>query len=279
MRYPFRLGPEAPSVVLVGAVHTNDPWSYDRPNLLRLVNESYATIAHTEHELDWLVQHGARPDRVRVIGHGFDIGELVPRPGAFRAAHGIDDDAYLVAFVGQQGIHKGIDTLIDVLPELVARCPSAHLVVGGARTPHSPRLRAHAARLPVDLRGRLIFADDLTTAEKADLLGDCDVFASPSEAESFGITTLEAWSLGKPVVVGDAPSQSAIVEDGVAGLIVAYGDRKGLLAALARLGGDAALRARLGEAGRERLAKRFSRRSVAHAYAELFRAAAFSRRG
>jgi glycosyltransferase involved in cell wall biosynthesis len=277
MRYPFRLGPGRPPVVLIAAAHTNAPWGFDRPNLLRLVNESYATVAHTEHELEWLVRHGARVDRVRVIGHGVDEGELNPRPGACRSAHGIDPGSYLVAFVGQQGGHKGIDTLIDVLPDLQSRCPSVHLVVGGARTPHSALLRARAADLPSPVKSRLIFADNLSDQDKADLLGDCDVFASPSQAESFGITTLEAWSLGKPVVVGDAPSQAAIVQDGISGLIVPYGDRVALLDALSRLGADEALRLRLGEAGRRRLADHFGRRSVELAYAELFRSAALSR--
>jgi glycosyltransferase involved in cell wall biosynthesis len=277
MRYPFRLGLDRPPIVLIAAAHTNDPWSFDRPNLLRLVNESYATVAHTEHERDWLVAHGARAERVRVIGHGVDPGELDPRPGAFRGAHGIDTDAMLVAFVGQQGAHKGIDTLIDVMPRLLDRCPSAYLVVGGSRTPYSSGLRERAAELPPQARSRVLFADDLTAQAKADLLGDCDVFASPSAAESFGITTLEAWSLAKPVVVGDAPSQSAIVQDGVSGLIVPHGNSDRLLDALGRLASDEGLRRRLGRGGRQRLADRFSRHSVELAYAELLRAAALSR--
>jgi glycosyltransferase involved in cell wall biosynthesis len=278
MRYPFRLGADRPPTVLIAAAHTNDAWSFDRPNLLALVNESYATVAHTEHEAEWLVEHGAPRERMRVIGHGFDPGELDPRPGAFRAAHGIDPADFLVAFVGQQGAHKGIDTLIQVMEDLKARCPTVHLAIGGARTAHSAAIRALAAELPAHVRSRVFFADDLTPQDKADLLGDCDVFASPSEAESFGITTLEAWSQAKAVVVGDAPSQSAVVQDGVSGLIVPYGDRGRLLEALGRLGTDAALRARLGEAGLRRLAAHYGRRDVDRAYAELFQAAAVSRR-
>jgi glycosyltransferase involved in cell wall biosynthesis len=33
---------------------------------------------------------------------------------------------------------------------------------------------------------------DIDDQTKADLLGDCDVFASPSQVESFGFTTIEA---------------------------------------------------------------------------------------
>src|SRR5438067_684639 len=48
MRYPFRLPEPRPPIVLIGAIHTNDDWNFDRPNLLRLVNQSYTTIAHTD---------------------------------------------------------------------------------------------------------------------------------------------------------------------------------------------------------------------------------------
>jgi glycosyltransferase involved in cell wall biosynthesis len=276
LRYPFRLA-DPPPVVLVGAVHTNDPWSFERPNLIRLANRAYATVAHTEHERAWLVERGLRPDRVRVIPHGVDPSGLTPRPGAFRASAGIPRHAYLVAFVGQQGPHKGIDALLEVLPGLLDAVPSAWLVVGGATTPHSAALRSRSDRLPAEARSRVLFADDLSAQDKADLLGDSDVFASPSQAEAFGITTLEAWSLAKPVVVGDAPTQAEIVEDGVSGLIVPHGDRRRLLEALVALGRDPALRARLGTAGRSRLVASFGRDRAHEAYAGRFREAAISR--
>jgi glycosyltransferase involved in cell wall biosynthesis len=276
MTYPFRLGADAPPVVLMPAIHTSNTWAYARPNLLRLVNRSYATVAHTEHEREWLLARGADPERVRVIGQGIEPGELRPNRGAFRTAHGIGEEEFLVAYVGQQAGHKGIDTLIAVLPSLLARCPTARLAIGGARTPYSVELRRLVAELPRVASDRVIFADDLTTQAKADLLGDCDVFASPSQAESFGITTLEAWSLAKPVVVGDSPSQYEIVEDGVTGFIVEHGNREDLLETLVRLERSSELRAELGRAGVERLERDFRRSTIEREYADLLREAALS---
>jgi glycosyltransferase involved in cell wall biosynthesis len=255
MTYPFRIRP-SPPVVLIGAVHTNDPWGYERPNLIRLVGQSYATIAFTEHERDWLVDHGAAPDRIRVIGLGMDptIGN---RPsGAFRAAHGIVASAYLVAYVGQQGSHKGIESLIGVLPQLLEERPDAWMVVAGARTPYSEKLEALAEGLPEAARRRLILLSDLAPESKQDLLADCDVFASPSGHESFGLTTLEAWVHGRPVIVGDTPAQREIVESGLTGILVPYRDESSLLAALVGLARDPELRVRMGAAGRARVLQR-----------------------
>jgi starch synthase len=270
VRFPFGRSAPQPPIILVPAVHTTDAWGFDRPNLLRLTRVAYATVAHTDHERDWLIAKGAPPARVRVIGHGIDPTQLTPRVGAFRNAHGIDSSGFLVAFVGQQGRHKGIDTLLEAFVALVARHPEAWLAVAGSRTPFTGELERLVARLPEPVRRRVRLVTGLTEQEKADVLGDCDVFASPSSAESFGITTLEAWAVHKPVVVGDLPSQRCVVEDGVSGMLVAPGDPGSLLAALERLT-DAHVRGSIGEAGYRRLTQRFVRQDVERAYAELFR--------
>jgi glycosyltransferase involved in cell wall biosynthesis len=276
--YAFRTRTPRPPVVLLPALHTADHWGFERPNLLRLANRAYATVAATEHERDWLVARGIQPDRIRVIGFGVEPDELRPRPGAFRARHGIPADGYLVAYVGQHGPHKGIDVLMKTMPRLLARCPNAWLAIGGAQTPHTLTLERSLRELPEELRSRCRLLSDLDSQEKADLLGGCDVFASPSSKESFGITTLEAWALRKPVVVGDSPSQACVVEHGVSGLIVPYGDQERLADALARLGEDAALREEMGAAGRARLLERYRRQDVERSHAELLTEAAASSR-
>lgn len=272
MTYPFR-GRRRP-VVLVGAVHTDDRWGYERPNLLRLIARSYATVAFTGHERDWLASRGAPADRIRVLGLGIDPDPHQPCPAGFRAAHGIDPDAYLVAYVGQQGGHKGIDTLIESFPRLLDRRPDAWLVVAGSRTPYSEHLRSLQAALPPAAAERFRLLDDLTSQQKVDLLAACDAFASPSGHESFGITTLEAWSRSKPVVLGDGPAQRSIATEGVNALLVPYRDAGRLLDSLLRLAGDAGLRRRMGEAGRRLVLDRYTLDGISDQYFELYRAAA-----
>ncbi|MBV8276803.1 MAG: glycosyltransferase family 4 protein [Verrucomicrobia bacterium] len=277
MTYPFRRREPRPPVILVGAVHTNNSWGYDRRHLIRLVARSSATVAHTEHEREWLIERGAPPEKLRVIGHGIELNDFAAEPGMFRRAHGIPRDAFLVAYLGQQAGHKGIDTLIRVLPGLLERREDAWLLVAGARTPYSAELRRLAEGLPGHTRSRLLFVDDLTKADRAQVLADCDVFASPSAQESFGITTLEAWSQAKPVVVGDGPAQRSVVEDGVSGILVPHGHEGRLLEALDTLGADASLRARLGDAGRRRLQERYDHSAVVSQYYSLFIEAAEAR--
>lgn len=275
MRYPFLRPHPRPPVVLVGAVHTNDDWGFNRPNLLALGNRAFATIAHTEHERDWLVRHGVQPERIRVIAHGVDSARLTGHGESFRVTHKIQPQDFVVAYLGQQAAHKGIDVLLAAFPSLLERRADARLVIAGSRTPWSTELERLVTRLPATARRRVLVVSDLPEQEKLDLLAGSDVFASPSRTESFGLTTLEAWALGKAVVVGDAPSQRSIVDHGRTGLIVPHGDVSALVEALASLT-DPGKRTALGTAGRQLVRRRYDRHMIEAEYAALFREAARS---
>jgi glycosyltransferase involved in cell wall biosynthesis len=274
LTYPFRLPQPRPPIVLVGAIHTENRWLYHRQNLIRLIDQCYAIVVHTEHERRWLIAQGAPADRVCVIGHGIEVQDA--ERGRFRKAQGIPSDAFVVAYVGVHGSHKGIDTLLEALPRLLATREDAFLVIAGGETPYSATLRGLIAQLPEPARVRVRMISNLSEELKAEVLADCDVFASPSREEAFGITTLEAWAQARPVVVGDSPGQSSVVEDGALGLIVPHADVQSLLDALTTLASDEALRKRLGGAGHERLRERYQMSAVIRQYHTLFSEAAAS---
>jgi glycosyltransferase involved in cell wall biosynthesis len=71
-------------------------------------------------------------------------------------------------------------------------------------------------------------------------------------AEPLSRVLLEALALGAPMAAMDTGGTREILEDGRSGLLVA--DAAGLGQAVARLAGDDALRARLGEGARGRAA-------------------------
>jgi glycosyltransferase involved in cell wall biosynthesis len=268
LRYPLGRSDAAP-VVFLPAAHTEDPWGYERPNLVRALNRGAATVPFTTHERDWLAGQGVDPARLHVIPAGIELDDTPVARGTFRAAHGIGAGDLVVAYVGQHGSHKGLDTLVAALPELLDRRPGAWLVLAGARTPYSDRLAQQIAALDPAVRARVVVRHDIPAAEKDALLSDTDVFASPSHAESFGLTTLEAWARRLPVVLGDSPSQREIAGDAAA--FVAPGDVAQLTATLAGLAADPARRARLGAGGRALLEARFTRAAMVRAWAELLR--------
>jgi glycosyltransferase involved in cell wall biosynthesis len=84
------------------------------------------------------------------------------------------------------------------------------------------------------------------------------IVAAPSRREGYGVAVREAMAWGRPVVASAVGGLLDAVEDGVTGLLVPPGDVGALRAALERLLGDAALRARFGAAARERALREFS---------------------
>ncbi len=85
-----------------------------------------------------------------------------------------------------------------------------------------------------------------------------DIFALPSLWEGFGQVLSEAMLCRLPVVAWDASSNPEVVEHGRTGLLCPTGDVAALAGALAKLMEDADLRARMGQAGRERVIEHFS---------------------
>lgn len=84
------------------------------------------------------------------------------------------------------------------------------------------------------------------------------VVAVPSHREGFGVACAEAMAHARPVVASAVGGLLDLVVDGETGVLVPPRDVPALRRALERLLADAALRRRLGEAGRARVRERFA---------------------
>ena len=138
------------------------------------------------------------------------------------------------------------------------RNPDTHLVIAGSTTPYVAVVRALIARLPSRRRSRVRLVLDIPFEQKADMLAAFDVFASPSGYESFGLTFIEAWAAGLPVVGCRAGAIPSVVPDGEAGLLVAYKSAHELAGALTELVDDPAACERFALAGRRLVEERYT---------------------
>jgi glycosyltransferase involved in cell wall biosynthesis len=146
-----------------------------------------------------LVAWGVRPDRIRVIPNGIDAAELAFEPAlrrAFRARHGIAPDAPVIGGLGRLEPTKRFDVLIDAVRDL----PGAVLLLVGDGSAR-PALEAQARAGGV--ADRVVFAGAQPHAR--DALCAMDVFAAPSEHETFGLAVLEALAAGLPAYYTSCP--------------------------------------------------------------------------
>ncbi len=189
-------------------------------------------------------------------------------PAAVAAVRARFDDRPLVFALGRLVPYKGFDVLIDAAAKLPGNVAVA---IGGAGPLHD----ALAARIAAaGLTDRVFLPGRIADADLAAWLAACDVFCLPSvsRAEMFGIVQLEAMAGGKPVVSTDIPGSGVpwVNRHGETGLVVPPGDACALADALGALLADPALRARLGQGGRDAVAGRFSSRAVGKALADAY---------
>ena len=118
--------------------------------------------------------------------------------------------------------------------------------------------------------GRIHFIDNVDENKKYEILEACDIFASPSGFESFGITILEAWSKKKPVIASDIKATRDLIRDGEAGLLVEYKNISQLAETIIRLIDGPGLRKKIGEKGYKELQKNYTKEIIGEKYRQFY---------
>jgi len=177
--------------------------------------------------------------------------------------------ALRVGMVGRlapwKGQHVFVDAFARAFPDGTARA----LVVGAplfGEHDYERELHAQCQALGIESRVDFLgFRDDVPR-----LLGDLDILVHASTSpEPFGQVIVEGMAAGLPVIASAAGGPLEIVDDGVDGFLFPPGDVAALAERLRLLAGDAALRARVGDAAR-RTAEAYRPERVAQRMAAVY---------
>jgi alpha-maltose-1-phosphate synthase len=227
-----------------------------------------------------------KPERVSVIHNGIDPELYHPTdPGETLVRYGVDPARPYVLFVGRVTRQKGIVHLVRAIPSID---PGAQVVLcaGAADTPEIAAEMEQAVAEARARRGGVVWVREMLPRRAAiDLYSGAAVFCCASIYEPFGIINLEAMACGTPVVASAVGGIPEVVVDGETGLLVPLAQQRespfeplhpptfsaDLADGINRLLRDAALRRRMGEAGRRRVESRFAWSVVAARTVELYR--------
>lgn len=214
---------------------------------------------------DRYVQSGMVPaSRADTVLNGIPISRFVAtaeRRQRARTALNLPQDALVIGCVGRLVGLKNHRLLIGLLPELTQAHPSLRLVIVGYGELHE-ELENQARALGVS--GQVLVTGQ--RSDVADLLPAFDVFALPSLTEGLSIALLEACATGLAVLASNVGGNPEIIKDDRTGVLVGSDDAPGTQAALLRLLGDAALRARLGQSAQQWVREHASTEALHQAY-------------
>jgi len=162
------------------------------------------TVSHAMQED--LVRHGMPKSKISVVWNGVNPERYSPKRckkgdvKKIREKYGIQDDERMLFFLGRLTWVKGVRNLVQAMPNILAEYPKTKLVILGKGEEQSDVLET-ACRLGI--KDNVICHFEFVPEDERILhYAASDVCIFPSTYEPFGIVSLEAMSMAKPIVVG-----------------------------------------------------------------------------
>jgi glycogen synthase len=237
------------------------------------------TVSHAMRED--LIRHGWSAEKISVVWNGVDAKRYDPAmydakdAKRIRDKYGIKDDEYMLFFLGRLTWVKGVRNLVQAMPMVLKEYPKTKLVILG-RGEEQKDIDETASRLGI--KDNVICRFDFVPEEERILhyaASDSCVF--PSVYEPFGIVSLEAMSMAKPVVVGargvvgfreqvinSGPDQNGIHVNGESAADIAWGVKEVLK--------DPEKAKQWGKNGRQRVLRYFTWNQVAEQTLQIYKA-------
>jgi glycosyltransferase involved in cell wall biosynthesis len=246
--------------------------------LRRLYRTADAVVTYGPHVSGYVRARGA--GNVHLAPQSVDNDFWGARPSAAPSPPGWPADAAAkFLFVGRPAHEKGVGVLIRAWRALGLTPPAAALVlVGVGAAPAWMRTTP-----PARSSAGLVCLDPVGPVELRSMYGASDVLVLPSIRtrtfrEPWGLVVNEAMNQGLAVIASDAVGAAAggLVRDGETGLVTPAGDSEALAGAIARLAGDAPLRARLGSTAAEAV-RAFSHEAWARGFSTALASLGLSR--
>jgi len=159
------------------------------------------------------------------------------------------NDGALVVAVGRLVEVKGFDLLMKAFAR--ADLPGDTRLVIGGDGPCFAELERLSRKLGID--DRLDLPGRLSAESVRQLMASARVVVVPSRFEAFGITALEAWRSGAPVIATTRGGLREFISDGDDGMLIDPEKTDDLAVALAVLVNDPRRARKMGEAGKRRV--------------------------
>ena len=221
-------------------------WS-QKKMLRSLNNKTNLIIAVSKAVRDYLIKEKlAQGERIVIIPNGIATGgKWKVESGKLRSRNYANQ---IIGTVGSLNKMKGQEYLVTAMTEVIKSYPHAMLEIvgeGEERENHKSQITNLKLERHITLLGK---RDDV---EK--IMSRWSVFVLPSIAETFGITILEAYATGVPVVASNISGISDLVTNKKTGILVEAGDSAAIASNIIKLLDHPAEAAKLVRGGKEKV--------------------------
>jgi len=209
----FLIKKELPNLPLVFHIHSIEEQ--------RSLGDGSETVKHFERKMaeyankiitvsrsmkQYLVSIGYPANKIEVVYNGCDPEKYNPakvnkkKIDELRKKYDIKPNEKIIFFVGRLTHVKGVYNLIDAMPSVLKEYPNTKLIVLGKGEEYNDLVvRSQMYKISDEVRIR---SEWVSEEERIAHYALADVCVFPSISEPFGIVSLEAMSMKKPVVVG-----------------------------------------------------------------------------
>src|SRR5438034_855532 len=223
---------------IVTTLHTilHNPTAEQRRVMQELIARSTRLVAMTQHGQRMLREiYQTPPAKIDLIPHGIPDIPFVD-PNFYKDQFGVEGRLVLLTF-GLLSPNKGIEQVLNALPEILAEFPDVVYIVLGATHPNLLREQGEAYRLSLErlakknkVQKHVIFYNRFVDLEELkEFIGAADIYITPylNEAQIASGTLAYSFGAGKAVV--STPywhAQELLAEE--RGVLVPFGDAKAI---------------------------------------------------
>jgi glycosyltransferase involved in cell wall biosynthesis len=180
-----------------------------------------------------------------------------------RRKHKIPKSAKLILYVGRLGFEKKLNVLFNAMKLLDK---NYYLLVIG-KGPFEKKYKTYVKSQRIK---NVVFTGFVKDEELASYYAGCDIFVSPSDSETQGLTLIEAMHFGKPVIGADKLGVREIIANGKNGLKFLPGNSVELAGKIKILANDSKLYRKIAKNARK-FSRKFSIDNSAKKIIELYK--------
>ncbi|MFW9820472.1 MAG: glycosyltransferase family 4 protein [Candidatus Thorarchaeota archaeon] len=254
--------------------HFSNP-RYSNPKLIDVLKKFDLLIACTNLEKNYLIKKcSISEDKIKVIPMGVDYSKFKNNQKLNQSYYSFKEKFFnkkergykLILFCGYKNYEKGALSILRSIPYILKEIKKVYFVFIG---PSTLAFNKELSKISKLKSARIInFTPENLTGyydkKKIAAFKEADLYLMPSRSDAFGISFLEAWSAGKPVIGARIGATPEVIRENIDGLLVEFDDHEDIAKKVINLLKNKRLRKNYGLAGKKKVSQRFTWEIIAN---------------